>query len=454
MNPLKKEVKGISKGKNREEVEKSTGFVHTELVGMNKAIDIIAVACSSCWDKKIPDDWAGRAEYVARRTRTGHTSILEHSNFVVYINVPEAFMDDMVRFLSWIKYLNKNVYRNSKGEWCILLGGSYRGFSDLYLQCDDLNNAVLKSVTKCLYDYAPSAVFEDVCKAGLMDINMFINAEPDPENFKYLSCSFDGDTNFDDFEIIGIDDIKILRNNIWNIDKEFCTSLSNIDLIKYVTVSVLFKNMSRIITQQLCRHRNAITQESQRYVDYSKACFNSPAKFKDRYDSSHKYTVKFGSKEFHMDLQELGESICNIYGMLQDPVDGKEFALLKEDARAYLPGNTQCRKIYMTFTYATLFKFLHLREASGAQAEIRQYAVRIGDWIRSHTKFSTKEIMDTYIKAKLLIDRDPFYGTDEWWIEDTDGDTTTRSEVSEDDYLNYLNKVEADVNSANNDVTE
>ena len=38
----------------------------------------------------------------------------------------------------------------------------------------------------------------------------------------------------------------------------------------------------------------------------------------------------------------------------------------------------------MTFTYYSLIKFLQLREDSHAQAEIRGYATRIGQWFRQN----------------------------------------------------------------------
>lgn len=424
------------KVKEKNESNVNSGYVRTELVGMNKAIDIIAEACSSCWDKKIPDDWSGRAEYVAKRTRTNHTSILEHSNFIVYINIPDTpqYIIDMINFISWIKYLNKVVYKKSNNEWCILLGGSYRGFSDIYLQCDDLNNAILKSVAGCLYTYSPSAAFEDVCKLNLMDITKFANVEPD-ENFKILTYSDKeiGVHEFDDFKIVGIDNISTLKSNIMAVDKEFCEYLKNADLIKFVTVTILFKDMSRIITQQLCRHRNPTTQESQRYVNYADSAFNSPAKFKAKYDEDHKYKIEFGGNTSYMTLQELGDAMCKIYGMVSKPEDGK-YPLDNEDARAFLPSNVKCRKIYMTFTYDRLFKFLQLREASGAQAEIRYSAINIGEWFRSRTMFKDKETTDLYTKPKLLIE-DPFT-IDVHWEEDS------VIPVTEDDYMNYLNQAE------------
>lgn len=438
MNPLANEsrietLKKAFKGsRGIKEEEKNIGSIITDLVGMNRSIDIISEACACCWDKTIPDDYAGRAEYVAKRTRTGHTSILEHSNFVMYLRVNEAYMDDLIDYLGWNRFLHHKMYKNNAGEWCILLGGAYRGYSDVYLNTDDLNNSVLKAVAGCLYTYAPSAAFEDICKFNLMDKSRFIDAEPDDVNFKILTTHYndpEGDTDL--FTIIGLDNVRILYTNLYKIDPEFANSLTTADLLEFVTVTVMFKNMSRTCTHQLVRHRNGITQESQRYVDYSKACFSSPAKFKPgKYDENHKYTIRFGpSSPMHMTLDEIGEAICGLYDMLSNPIiTGKEYALLREDARAYLPGNVQCRKIYMTFTYRMLFKYLQLREASGAQAEIKMYSKALGEWIRTHTDFVSKEITDTYTMPKLLID-DPFK------IDTMESEEESVVEMSEEDYI-------------------
>lgn len=408
METLKKALKG-SRGIKEE--EKNIGSIITDLVGMSRCVDIISEACACCWDKTIPDDYPGRAEYVAKRTRTGHTSILEHSNFVTYLKIGEAYMDDLIDYLGWNRFLHHKMYKNNDGDWCVLLGGTLRGFNDVYLNTDDLNNSVLKAVAGILYTYAPSAAFEDICKHGLMDKTRFIDAEPDEENFKILTTYYkDPEADTDLFTVIGLDNISKLYTNLYNIDQEFATSLTTGDLLEFATVTVNFKNMSRTCTHQLVRHRNGVTQESQRYVDYSKAAFSSPAKFKPgKYDETHKYTIRFGpSAPMHMTLDEIGEAICGLYDMLSNPViTGKEYALLKEDARGYLPGNVQCRKLYMTFTYRMLFKYMQLREASGAQAEIRMYTQSLADWIRSHTDFSSKAITDTYTLPKMLIE-DPF----------------------------------------------
>jgi flavin-dependent thymidylate synthase len=416
-------------GKGKKEEPLKLGVIRTELVGMNNAIDICAEACACCWDKAVPNDYAGRAEYVGKRSKTGHTSILEHSNHDIYMNIPYAYNDDLVSFLDMNKYLNHRIYKNRNGDWCLLIGGSYRGYCDLYLNTDDINNPILKAITGNLYIYANSAAFEDICKLGLMDKSKFMNAEPD-ENCMLLSDAY---SRIDNklFSIVAIDGIKKLYTNLYRIDEEFAKSLTTFDLIDFVTITVLFKDMSRASTHQLVRHRNAITQESQRYVDYSKAGFTSPAEFKPgKYDPDHKYRIQFGpSGPMHMTLQEIGDAICNLYDMLNNPaIAGKEHALLREDARGYLPANVQCRKLYMTFTYKKFFKFLELREASGAQAEIRTYASAIGNCINSITEFDSRDLMYLYNKPRLMIE-DPFK------IDVDEGVEETVVQMTEDDYI-------------------
>lgn len=394
------------KKKNEEDEETKTGFVASVLVGMNNAFPLCAEACACCWDKEIPTDFEGIAEYVAKRSRIGHTSVLEHSNFVMMSTISKVYHDDLVKFLDWTEYLNHRIVESSDGEsYHMLLGGSYRGYCDLYRQCDDLNNPILKSVTNILYTFAHSAAFEDICKLGLMDKSKFMNIEPD-ENFHILAQDITL-AETDRFKIVSADNISHLYTNIHDLNPDMAEKLTTNDLINFVTITILFKNMSRTCTHQLVRHRNAITQESQRYVDYSEACFSSPAVFKpEKYDPDYKYKIHFGSSgTMHMTLEEIGDAICGIYEQLRNPLNSDQsHVLLKEDARAYLPGNVQCKKIYMTFTYKKFMKFLDLREDKAAQAEIRLYANGVGDWFRSATVFNTKELCDLYTKPRLLIE--------------------------------------------------
>lgn len=411
-NPLANEnafVK-IKRGTKKNKPVIESGNIKAELIGMNNAIPICAEACSCCWDKQTPDDYFGKAQYIAKRSIIGHTSVLEHSNYVLYLSVDNSYIEDLLTFLDWVNYLHTKVVKSTDGsKWHFIIGGSFRGFADLYREANDLNNPILKAITGNLYTYANSAAFVDICRLGLLDESMFRNIEPD-ENCCILTDENANDFETDLFKIIGVDSISKLYTNLYKVSEDVASLITTYDLIKFVTISILFKNMSRTCTHQLVRHRNGITQESQRYVDYSKSCFSNPANFEgNKYDKDHKYKIRFASSApMHLTLDEIGKAMCDIYGMLHNPaIAGQEHSLMKQDARAFLPSNVQCKKIYMTFTYKNFFKFLNLREDPAAQAEIRTYAKALGDVFRENTKFNTKEIMDLYTQPRLLIS-DPF----------------------------------------------
>ena len=148
------------------------------------------------------------------------------------------------------------------------------------------------------------------------------------------------------------------------------------ELYHVIPLTVCFKNMSRTATHQLVRHRNAITQESQRYVDYSNAEFTIPdmSSYMEDYEEK-KFKIElciFGMKA-EMPLSGLVETLLDIYPQLIKQ------GMKKEDARAFLPSNVQCGRLYMTFTYKTFEKFLELRTDPHAQTEIRKYAISLQD---------------------------------------------------------------------------
>ena len=433
---LASKIKSKFKKKNNIEEELQAAPVRRAvgyLLGMNDAIPVCAEACACCWDKEIPEGYQNVAEYIAKRTRIGHTSVIEHSNFVVLIETPRDWIDDLCDVLDAAHYLQTTTIRSEDGsKLYTIFGGSYRAYSDLYKEVGDLDNAVIKAITSLIYTFGHSCMFEDLGKFGILDMKRFLNLDPDPDEFNLLT----GDCNYEDeyIKIIGMDSIMKLSNNIYNVCPEVHEKLTLRDLIKFVTVTVLFKNMTRTCTHQLVRHRNAITQESQRYVDYSTACFSSPDAFKsDRYSSDHRYTISFGSgPNQKMTLREIGEEICKIYGQLHDPhITGEGYNLLKEDARAYLPGNVQCKKIYMTFTFKNLLKFLELREDSAAQAEIRKYACILGNVFRSNNIiFESKEFCKELLGPKVLLNN---YDSK---LEIPEGDVQEEIvEMTEEDYI-------------------
>lgn len=407
------------------------GSIYGTFVAMNDSMRICAETSACCWDKPIPELYEDKAEYVAKRVRVGHTSVMEHSNFVTYFRVPMNYVEDLVTFLSECNYLSSWAHKTNNGDgFHLLIGGSLRGYSDLYRETSDMNNVILKAITGILKVYSNSAAFGDIGKLGLIDLDGFMNVDPSINDTDIISTLYSESNEL--FDVVSVDDMDKLVSKIWAIDPEVVHLLKVYDLLPFLSVTINFKNMSRIITQQLCRHRNGITQESQRYVDYSKSAFNSPAKYVSKYDDTHKYAIRFGTSSpvMHLTLQELGEAMGSVYEQLNNPaITGNNYALKREDARAYLPNNTICRKIYMTFTFKSLLKFLDLREDTAAQAEIRHYATSIGDWWRSVSPFTSKEACQEYIKPKLLCSHNISFST---------SDLETAEEVVDvtvDDYI-------------------
>ena len=290
------------------------GSIYSTFVAMNDAMRICAETSACCWDKPIPEEYDDKAEYVAKRVRVGHTSVMEHSNFITYFRVPMNYVEDLVTFLSECDYLSTWAHTTKNGDgFHLLIGGSLRGYSDLYRETSDLNNVILKAITGILKVYSNSAAFADIGKLGLIDLDGFMNVDPminDTDVISTLEVK-----NSDLLDVISMDSMDKLLERIWAIDPEIVHMLKVYDLLPFLSVTINFKNMSRVITQQLCRHRNGITQESQRYVDYSKSSFNSPAKYVSKYDDTHKYAVRFGTSgpQMHLTLQEIGEAMGSIY---------------------------------------------------------------------------------------------------------------------------------------------
>ena len=383
INNLKNNIK---KGDSESIVAPSdidTNSIYSSLVMINNGVDICALACSSCWDTKLPDQYSDKSAYIGRRAKTGHTSILEHSNVAFYFFVPDIYTDDLTEVLGYKNYLHSCVKRGENlSGWHVILGGSWRGFSDLYLNAYDISdNKFMRKITSMVYQYIPSDAMTDIIEAGVLQKEDFADA-PDMESIKRFNAASYYNIN-DDIRIISVDNFAEMIKAIG----ESCAEpwvFTIKDLMRFLSVTVEYKHMSRVITQQLTRHRNGITQESQRYVDYSNAPFNSPAKFKpDKYDPNFAYDIDFGGKHFRMNLQQLGDEMNKIYPQLKDKKNGNN-ALISEDARAYLVQNTQCGRIYITFNWYHLIKYLQLREDSHAQSEMREYGIEIGKWFRDN----------------------------------------------------------------------
>jgi len=398
MNSIKKIISKIKK--QQQLVSKG---VYDKYIYSNNHIDIIHDTCRLCYNGKKEATKEDKLAYIERRVKTGHESILEHSNIVIYIAI-EKDVDNLLELTEVIencKYLNTKIKIDNKFIHT-LIGGSLRGYKHIFRNIENQDNKIAKLILNNLY-LTNKEYFTDFIEDNIMDEFKFRDLE-----FTYPAIRTNKILN-ENINIINIDDINYIYEQTEGI-------FTKEDLLDFCTVTIFFKDISRIISQQITRHRNAITQLSQRYVNYSgdEFGFNSPTKYKDKYDKNHVYGIYFNDTYYELTLEELGKELMKIYDQLVDK-KLKEHKLLPEDARAYLPNNAQT-SLYMTFTFKNLIKFLQLRTDSHAQAEIRLLAQTIEKEFRPLLEdILGHDIYDTLIpKYKLIAENEDLYeGIDE-----------------------------------------
>lgn len=361
-----------------------TGLIKVEgiTVYTNDAVNICYEASKSCYAGKLFYERDKRTTYIENRVKEAHESVLEHSNNVYLIRIPrKRINEDVGEFNAAVRYLNMRTQKSGK-YFYMLIGGSIRGYKNLIRDMKNQNNFVLVALKELIYESCDAEFFSDLIDSHAMQLERFVS----PENIiiHHRNEGYINDkTGYMDYrhrygeedescieEIINADPIELIYKEV----KKYGFTIQ--DVMSVCSITIKFKNMSRIITQQLTRHRNGITQESQRYVDASGAVFNIPAKFKpDKYDTNQKYQINLNIPDgstvsLSLTQQELGDILCTVYPQLRDQ------GMLKEDARYYLPQAVQS-SVYMTFTFLSLFQFFKLRLDKAAQAEIRKYAQQI-----------------------------------------------------------------------------
>jgi flavin-dependent thymidylate synthase len=153
-----------------------------------------------------------------------------------------------------------------------------------------------------------------------------------------------------------------------------------------LNITIKFKNLSRYSTHQLVRHRDAITGESQRYVNFSDIGVNNPFVYdednQENVNKKFKLNLPFVDKELFLTPDEIGTMQHQIYN------DLVKQGVNNETARGYLPQTTISGDYYMTFTRSNLCKFLDLRLDPHAQGEIREAANLVFDLLSKYPELS------------------------------------------------------------------
>ena len=347
----------------------------------NKTSPVVYEAGKSCTNGCISNKYSDMLKFISKRITDTHESIIEHTNFIIVGIIPDKYLKDLLEVVSCCTYLNvhtESICTNKKSKkisennaTLINISGSVRGYKNIYRSIKNIYNRVLLEITKLIYRNIPKEYFVDFISDEIFDENKFLsNIEFDEDSEVEISrYSFNEIDPDNMINILNIDDLSIIKA-IANIPNELIIPEAIPDLL---TISVQFRDMSRVSTHQLVRHRNGITQESQRYVDYSNKPIINPITFKpNQYDPNKKYKLtsnKFITyNEEGMTAQELCDALQPIYKDLKDQ------GMKSEDARYYMGFGASCGSVIMTFTLRHFVKFLELRLASSAQPEIRKYA--------------------------------------------------------------------------------
>lgn len=327
-------------------------------------------------NKPISEDIEARKKHIENLVKLGHESILEHTNVISMITIPENSMallgiPNMIQLLDMLskaKYLTYAIAEKD-GNINILLGGSIRGYIHLVRENSERNN-FMYLIREIMYNSMEKCFLRSLINEGLLEEEKctyepnaemkttFVDGNENEEDNKFevtAAAPKDPEVIKDKYaDIVYFQDPKIIIKKIQSYGFKIW------DALKVSQISIFFHDVSRACANQLVRHRAGITQESQRYVESeTKDNFINPLSELDKYKD-----IDTVFKEVMENYTE--EMFCQYKKLI-------DHGILREDARSWLPMNVKT-KLMMTFTIWGLIKFLELRMDSHAQWEIQRVA--------------------------------------------------------------------------------
>lgn len=354
----------------------------------NKLVDNIYEACTCCYDNTKSINYLEKKEYIGKRISAGHESILEHGRLTILFNdIPHSMHSSIIELvgLEYSKWLEFYTVELENGDYNLIVNGSIRAYKHFLNNLEGNvydRNLVILNICKVLTENTVKELYGEnkYLKFDFIDVEPdVLDIEKNKTGISYdvvLKKPIDNMTTNGEPDIkkvdVGIDELISKERNIQDI--LYKAGFNDTVLLNIIPVTVVFYNMSRTATHQLVRHRNAITQESQRYVNYKNATFTIPI---PNYNDDKEYTIDIFGNKITAPLTVLATGLTKVYNQLIKQ------GLKKEEARAFLPANINCGRLYMTFTLSNLLAFLKLRTDSHAQSEIREYANTILDLISS-----------------------------------------------------------------------
>lgn len=392
---------------NRHNRKSSNNYkIEVKIFDINPNVYLVSRAARLCIAKDAPDTEEERLKYIQGLMNRGHESILEHSNIVSMLIIPNDIVCnegvdlvlDIMEILNNSRYLH-TITNNDNENIYILIGGSIRGYMNIIRETAR-NNTILTYIKDIMYN--------SIQREFLVDINhLILESKCVYQSPADLYTITKVDDDGEETQEVGArpkpDPVQEMKENVDLIYAEDIESLYNkiapygfelFDVMQVATITFLFHDISRATGNQLVRHRVGITQESQRYVEHGT---NKDIDFVDPIELNEKHNT---NRYTTMPETEQTKEYLSKKNPFQTYKSLISRGIYKEDARAWLPlGATT--KIIMTFTYKQLAKFLELRTSKGAQLEIRLLAQQCIDHL-SNTNLIFQENFQFYKDCSLL----------------------------------------------------
>lgn len=418
-----------------------------DIIDNTESAYLCSMAARTCYGLAPENTYDKCLAHIKRVMGYGHDSICGHSNIMVLLcfksnnTVLSDFdLSSIYTSLSALHFMNivplDFIHNKDAKEYFVLMSGSIRAFR-YFIQNSTLPDSIV-SENETNFNFDLYRVILDIAKHSIEkeffeDMKDYV----DLDEFKYKYPYYlDNETESNDTSakfnsssylyannsifMHSYPDIPAMYNDIliriadhyedhdelidpetgmYKLNKEQAKLFMKA-IFRCTTVSFKMKNFSRAISQQVNRHLCAISQESQRYVDYSKkALFVDPLPFNPKAypDIGKKYAFKFGGKEFNMTSEELGEEIIKLYPQL------KQQGMINQDARAFLPMNVATNAMY-TFTMENMLHFIKVRDSQFAQQEVQGLAKQLEDVIERSQKDFYNNIDVLKSSYELFVD--------------------------------------------------
>lgn len=390
-----------------------------DIIDNTESAYLCSMAARTCYGLEPENTYDKCLAHIKRVMGYGHDSICGHSNIMVLLcfksnnTVLSDFdLSSIYTSLSALHFMNivplDFIHNKDAKEYFVLMSGSIRAFR-YFIQNSTLPDSIV-SENETNFNFDLYRVILDIAKHSIEkeffeDMKDYVDLDEFKYKYPYyLDNSFIDESrlyanknifmyNYPDIPAIYNDILARIADHyedhaelidfegMYQLNKEQAKLFMKA-IFRCTTVSFKMKNFSRAISQQVNRHLCAISQESQRYVDYSKkALFVDPLPFNPKAypDINKKYAIKFGDKEFNMTSEELGEEIIKLYPQL------KQQGMINQDARAFLPMNVATNAMY-TFTMENMLHFIKVRDSQFAQQEVQGLAKQLEDVIERSQK--------------------------------------------------------------------